>query len=97
MPKEKVRPIHEIRFGRIKAAIWENETQNGMMFNVNHRSDSQPHCTMKCIALGRTRIIANAINVNHSLLSVAGYDFFNTVGKRNRGRGVRGAFSFGWL
>jgi len=34
MPKEKVRPIHEIRFGRIKAAIWENETQNGMMFNV---------------------------------------------------------------
>ena len=32
--KEKVRPVHEIRLGRIKAAIWANETQNGAMFNV---------------------------------------------------------------
>lgn len=32
--KEKVTPVHEIRLGRIKAAIWENETQNGTMFNV---------------------------------------------------------------
>ena len=32
--KEKVRPVHEIRLGRIKAAIWENETQNGTMYNV---------------------------------------------------------------
>jgi hypothetical protein len=28
------RPIHEIRMGRIKAAIWLNETQNGRMHNV---------------------------------------------------------------
>ena len=32
--KEKVKPVHEIRLGRIKAAIWENETQNGTMYNV---------------------------------------------------------------
>lgn len=32
--KSKVKPVHEIRLGRIKAAIWENETQNGSMFNV---------------------------------------------------------------
>ena len=35
MPKEKVKPVHEIRLGRIKATVWENETQNGTMFNVN--------------------------------------------------------------
>lgn len=23
------KPVHEVRFGRIKAAIWENETSNG--------------------------------------------------------------------
>ena len=23
------KPVHEVRLGRIKAAIWENETQNG--------------------------------------------------------------------
>lgn len=28
------RPVHEIRMGRIKAAIWVNETQNGRMHNV---------------------------------------------------------------
>jgi hypothetical protein len=28
------KPIHEVRLGRIKAAIWENETQNGSRHNV---------------------------------------------------------------
>ena len=32
--KSKVKPVHEIRLGRIKAAIWENETQNGARHNV---------------------------------------------------------------
>jgi len=30
----KNRPVHEIRLGRIKAAIWENETDNGVRHNV---------------------------------------------------------------
>ncbi len=29
-----VRPVHEIRLGRIRAAIWENETTNGTRYNV---------------------------------------------------------------
>jgi hypothetical protein len=32
--KERPRPVHEIRLGRIKAAIWENDTQNGARHNV---------------------------------------------------------------
>ena len=32
--KKVVRPVHEVRLGRIKAAIWENETQNGSRHNV---------------------------------------------------------------
>lgn len=28
------RPVHEIRMGRIKAAIWRNETDNGPRYNV---------------------------------------------------------------
>jgi hypothetical protein len=36
MPKqeEKQKPAHEIRMGRIKATIWENETENGTRHNV---------------------------------------------------------------
>ena len=30
----KQKPIHEIRFGAIKAAIWENETVNGTRHSV---------------------------------------------------------------
>ena len=33
MPKAK--PVHEVRLGRIKAAIWRNETQNGSVHNVS--------------------------------------------------------------
>ena len=29
------KPVHEIRMGRIKAAVWENQSQtNGTMYNV---------------------------------------------------------------
>lgn len=34
MSAKDKRPVHEIRFGRIKAAIWENESQNGTRHNV---------------------------------------------------------------
>ena len=30
----KARPVHEVRLGRIRAAIWANETQNGVRHNV---------------------------------------------------------------
>ncbi len=31
---EKTRPVHEIRFGLIKAAIWHNLTRAGERYNV---------------------------------------------------------------
>jgi len=34
MPNQKSPPVHEVRLGRIRAAIWENETQNGTRHNV---------------------------------------------------------------
>jgi len=32
--RSKKRPVHELRLGRIRAAIWENSTQNGTRHNV---------------------------------------------------------------
>ena len=29
------RPIHEIRLGRIKAAIWQNESEHGIHYSVS--------------------------------------------------------------
>jgi hypothetical protein len=31
---KKAKPVHEVRLGRIKAAIWANETDNGIRHNV---------------------------------------------------------------
>lgn len=28
------KPVHEVRMGRVRAAVWENETRNGSMHNV---------------------------------------------------------------
>jgi hypothetical protein len=30
----KVKPVHQVRLGNIKAAIWRNETESGAQFNV---------------------------------------------------------------
>ncbi|TWT60832.1 hypothetical protein [Rubinisphaera italica] len=32
--KQKQQPVHEIRLGAVKAAIWENETSAGLRHNV---------------------------------------------------------------
>lgn len=34
MKQENGRPTHEVRLGRIKAAIWKNQTDNGERFSV---------------------------------------------------------------
>ena len=35
MPKpQPVQPVHEVRLGSVKAAIWKNQTENGTRFNV---------------------------------------------------------------
>lgn len=30
----KVKPVHQVRLGSIKAAIWKNESEGGTQFNV---------------------------------------------------------------
>jgi hypothetical protein len=41
----KTQPVHEIRLGAVKVAIWENATRNGTLFNVTvqrlYRDDDQ--------------------------------------------------------
>jgi len=32
--KDKIKPTHEIRLGSIKAAVWKNDTEAGVRYNV---------------------------------------------------------------
>jgi len=31
---EKVKPVHQVRLGAVKAAIWRNDTEKGVRFNT---------------------------------------------------------------
>ena len=33
-PGGNAKPVHELRLGRIRAAVWLNETDNGSRYNV---------------------------------------------------------------
>ena len=33
-PTTPRKPVHELRLGRLKSAIWENPTDNGVRYNV---------------------------------------------------------------
>ena len=33
-PSPKTQPVHEVRLGTVKAAIWKNETDGGIRYNV---------------------------------------------------------------
>lgn len=34
MVKNNNPPVHEVRLGRVKGLVWENETRNGVRFSV---------------------------------------------------------------
>jgi len=34
MSKDKQKPVHEVRLGAIKAAVWKNDTENGVRYNT---------------------------------------------------------------
>jgi hypothetical protein len=34
MQKPKDKPVHEVRIGAIKAALWKNDTEKGVRYNV---------------------------------------------------------------
>jgi hypothetical protein len=34
MANSKKKPVHEVRLGRVRAAVWENDTKSGSMHNV---------------------------------------------------------------
>ncbi len=42
---DKQKPVHEVRVGSVKAAIWENQTENGARHNVTferlYKSDDE--------------------------------------------------------
>jgi len=61
MEKQNSKPVHEIHYGAIKAAIWKNQTEHGVRHNVTltrlYRKDDQWKTTD---SLGRDDLLVAA-------------------------------------
>jgi len=65
----KQKPAHEIRLGRIKATIWENETEQGMRHNVTvHRLYKDGDEWKQTASFGREDLplVAKVVDLAHS-------------------------------
>ena len=65
----KNKPVKEIRMGRIKAAIWENETENGNRYNVSLSrlyKDPEDDSWKSSESLGRDDLLVGAKVLNQA-------------------------------
>jgi hypothetical protein len=80
---EKTRPVHEVRLGRIKAAIWENETQNRTRHNVTvSRLYKDGNDWKDSTSFGRDDLplVAKVVDQAHSWIFDQGHDAGNGEG-----------------
>ncbi len=71
--QESNRPVHTIRHGRIKAAIWANQTQKGVMHNVtltrSYQDDQGNWFDTQSFGVSDLMIVAKATFDAHTWIS----------------------------
>lgn len=80
---EKTRPVHEVRLGRIKAAIWENETQNGTRHNVTVSrlyKDGEEWKDSTSFGRDDLPLVAKVVDQAHSWIFTQGHEAANGEG-----------------
>jgi len=73
----KTKPVHEIRLGRIKAAIWANETDNGTRHNVTITrlyKDGDEWKTSTSFGREELPLVAKVADMAHSFIYQLGQD-----------------------
>ena len=68
------KPVHEIRMGRIRASVWENDTANGTMFNVTFsrlfKDDNDKWANSSSFGRDDLPLLAKIADRAHSWLSL---------------------------
>lgn len=63
-------PVHTVRFGAVKAAVWENQTQHGVMHNVtvsrSYKDDSGDWQESSSFGADDLLPLAKALDAAHS-------------------------------
>ncbi len=86
MSNSTTRPVHEVRMGRVKAAIWRNETENGAMFNVTilrlYRTD-EGWATTSSFSRDDLPLVAKVADLAHTWI-------YEQAAKQDQAAGGRG-------
>lgn len=73
----KQKPVHEVRMGRIKAAIWANETENGTRHNVTITrlyKDGDEWKTSTSFGREELPLVAKVADMAHSWIYQQGHE-----------------------
>jgi hypothetical protein len=65
----KQQPVHEVRLGSVKAAIWENRSENGIRFNVTVAriyKDGEQWKTTDSFGRDDLLVLAKVVDQTHS-------------------------------
>ena len=86
MAKSANNPVHEVRLARIKAAIWENETQNGARHNVTlqriYRDDQGNWNTSDSFGRDDLPLVAKVADLAHTWIFQQGQGGSEREGKK---------------
>lgn len=82
----KNRPVHELRLGRIRAAIWQNDTENGPRHNVTVTrlyKDGEEWKDSSSFGRDDLPLVAKVCDLAHTWI-------FEQIGDRSNGNGHHG-------
>lgn len=64
------RPVNEVRLGRVKAAIWANETENGIRYGVTvcrvYKDQQQKWQTSESFGRDELLLLAKVLDLAHT-------------------------------
>jgi hypothetical protein len=64
------KPVHEIRMGRVRAAVWENDTKNGNVYNLTfsrlYKDDNDKWADSSSFGRDDLPLLAKVADVAHS-------------------------------
>lgn len=87
MSKDK--PVHEVRLGAIKAAIWKNDTQNGVRYNATFSrlyKDGEEWKTTDSFGREDLLIVAKVADQAHTWIHTQNHDVREDYNRRPPGR-----------
>lgn len=71
--REKPRPVHEVRLGRVKAAVWANEGEHGVRYSVSvcrvYKDNQQKWQTTESFGRDDLLVLAKVVDLTHTWIA----------------------------